>query len=168
MQGARWATLTLAAALGISAIFQGGSRREQVDRIVIEKSAHSMSLMSRGAVIKSYKVAISRQPIGPKEREGDHKTPEGVYEIDRKNPNSRFHLALHVSYPNASDRAQAQKLGVKPGGDIEIHGLESKFSWLAGLQRQVDLTDGCIAVTNAEIEEVYSLVPVGTPVEIRP
>jgi murein L,D-transpeptidase YafK len=88
--------------------------------------------------------------------------------IDSKNPHSRFHLALHISYPNAADRERARKLGVKPGGNIEIHGLGSTYGWVGGLQRQIDWTDGCIAVTNSEIEEIWDIVPVGTPLEIRP
>lgn len=119
-------------------------------------------------VLKSYKVALGTQPVGAKERQGDHKTPEGQYSVDRKIPNSQFHLALHLSYPNASDRERAHKLGVPPGGDVEIHGFPAAFAWLGSLHRRIDWTDGCIAVTNAEIEEIYALINVGTPVEIRP
>jgi murein L,D-transpeptidase YafK len=97
-------------------------------------------------------------PVGGKEREGDHKVPEGEYTIDSKNPHSRFHLALHISYPNAADRERARKAGFKPGGHIEFHGLENKYAWVAGLHRQLDWTDGCIAVTNAELEEIWPLV----------
>ncbi len=144
------------------------SPAKQADRIVVEKSARTMKLMQGARVLKTYRVALSREPIGAKEREGDHKVPEGEYVIDSKNSHSRFHLALHISYPNASDREKARKLGVRPGGNIEIHGLDSKYAWVGSLQRQVDWTDGCIAVTNPEIEEIWPMVPVGTPVEIRP
>lgn len=140
----------------------------KVDRIVVEKSARTMRLMRDGKVLKTYKVALSREPVGAKERTGDHKVPEGEYVVDSKNPHSRFHLALHISYPNAADRERARKLGVKPGGNIEIHGLDSKYAWVGSLQRQVDWTDGCVAVTNSEIEEIWPLVRVGTTVEIRP
>jgi murein L,D-transpeptidase YafK len=140
----------------------------KADRIVVEKSARTMTLMRDGKVLKTYKVALSREPVGAKEREGDHKVPEGEYVIDSKNPHSRFHLALHISYPNAVDKERARKLGVKPGGNIEIHGLDSKYAWVGSLQRQVDWTDGCIAVTNSEIDEIWPLVAVQTPVEIRP
>jgi murein L,D-transpeptidase YafK len=140
----------------------------RADRIIVEKSARTMTLMQGAKALKTYRVALSREPVGAKEREGDHKVPEGEYVIDSKNSHSRFHLALHISYPNASDRQKARKLGVRPGGNIEIHGLGSKYAWVGGLQRQVDWTDGCIAVTNAEIEEIFPMVPVGTPVEIRP
>jgi murein L,D-transpeptidase YafK len=141
---------------------------EEADRIVVEKSARTMTLMHGAKVLKTYKVALSREPMGAKEREGDHKVPEGEYVVDSKNSHSRFHLALHISYPNATDRERARKLGVRPGGNIEIHGLDSKYTWVGSLQRQVDWTDGCIAVTNSEIEEIWPMVPVGTPVVIRP
>lgn len=127
-----------------------------------------MTLMANGHVLKVYRVALGRGPAGPKERQGDHKTPEGQYLIDRKNAHSRFHLALHVSYPNPADLDRARKAGVDPGGLIEIHGLPPQFAWLGSLQHKVDWTDGCIAVTDAEIDEVWRLVPIGTPVEIRP
>jgi murein L,D-transpeptidase YafK len=141
---------------------------KQADRIVVEKSARMMKLMRGTEVLKTYKVALSREAVGAKEREGDHKVPEGQYVIDTKNSHSRFHLALHISYPNATDREKAHKLGVKPGGDIEIHGLGRGYGWVGSLQHHVDWTDGCIAVTNSEIDEIWSLVPVGTPLEIRP
>jgi murein L,D-transpeptidase YafK len=143
-------------------------QRKKVDLIVVEKSAHTMALMSKGNALKTYHVALSTVPVGAKERAGDHKVPEGNYTIDEKKPQSRFHLALHVSYPNAADRARAKKMGVDPGGEIEIHGLEKKYAWLGSLHREHDWTDGCIAVTDAEIEEIYPLVAVGTAVEIRP
>jgi murein L,D-transpeptidase YafK len=139
-----------------------------VDRIVVAKADRTMTLMQNGKAFKTYKVALSREPLGRKEREGDHRVPEGLYTIDSKNSHSRFHLALHISYPNAADRDRAAKLGVKPGGNIEIHGLGNTYGWAGTLQRQVDWTDGCIAVTNAEIEEIWKVVPVGTPLEIRP
>jgi murein L,D-transpeptidase YafK len=141
---------------------------DQADRIVVEKSAGTMTLMHGAKVLKAYKVALSREPVGAKEREGDHKVPEGEYVVDSKNGHSRFHLALHISYPNASDREKARKLGVRPGGNIEIHGLDGNYAWVGSLQRHVDWTDGCIAVTNSEIDEIWRMVPVGTPVEIRP
>jgi murein L,D-transpeptidase YafK len=144
------------------------SSLRKVDRIVIVKSAREMTVMADGKPIKTYKVALGTQPIGAKERQGDHKTPEGNYTIDAKIPSSRFHRALHISYPNAADRERAQKLGVSPGGAVEIHGLEAKYAWLGKLHRQTDWTDGCIAVTDEEIDEIWPLVSVGTPVEIKP
>ena len=141
---------------------------EKADRIEVRKAERVMTLLRDGKVLKTYKIALSRVPAGPKEREGDHRVPEGQYVVDAKNSRSRFHLALHISYPNTADREHARKLGVRPGGNIEIHGLDSKLAWVGGLHRQVDWTDGCIAVTNSEIEEIWRMVSVGTPVEIRP
>jgi len=105
--------------------------------------------------------------VGAKERVGDHKVREGKYTIDEKKPPSRFHLALHVSCPTAADRTRAKKVGVDPGGEIEIDSLEKKYAGLGSMHREKDWTGGCIAVTDAEIEEIYPLVAVGTAVEIR-
>jgi len=140
----------------------------KVDRIVIEKGKRTMSLLEGTKVVKSYKVALGGRPEGAKERRGDHKTPEGVYVIDAKKSNSQFHKALHVSYPNEANRERAKKLGVNPGGDIEIHGLGAKWGWVGAAHRATDWTDGCIAVTNEEIDEIYPLIKVNTPVEIKP
>jgi len=140
----------------------------QADKIVILKSARSMTLLSGGKVLKTYKVALGSVPVGPKQVEGDHKTPEGDYVIDAKNAHSQFHLSLHISYPSAADQQRARSLGARPGGAIMIHGLARPFAYLGPLHRQTDWTDGCVAVTNAEIEEIWRLVPVGTRVEIRP
>lgn len=127
-----------------------------------------MTLMHGNQVLKTYSVALGTVPVGPKEKQGDHKTPEGNYAIIARNSHSQFHLALRISYPSPEDRARARKLGVPPGGDIMIHGLESRFAFLGAMHRQTNWTDGCIAVTNPEIEEIWSLAPVGTTVEIRP
>jgi murein L,D-transpeptidase YafK len=140
----------------------------QADKIVILKSARSMTLLSGGKALKTYKVALGSVPVGPKHVEGDHKTPEGDYVIDAKNAHSQFHLSLHISYPSAADQQRARSLGARPGGAIMIHGLAKPFANLGPLHRQTDWTDGCIAVTNAEIEEIWKLVRVDTRVEIRP
>lgn len=140
----------------------------KVDRIVIEKRNRTLSLMDGTKIVKTYKVALGGQPVGAKDRQGDHKTPEGIYSVDAKNPNSQFYKALHISYPNKTDREHARKLGVSPGGDVEIHGLGAKWGWIGAKHRQTDWTDGCIAVTNEEIDEIYPQIPVGTPVDIRP
>src|SRR5262249_38595370 len=138
------------------------------DRIVILKSEHTLTLMREGKVLKSYKVALGTTPVGAKTRQGDGKTPEGLYVIDSRNSRSQFHLSLHISYPNAADRARAAKLKVSPGGDIMIHGLAPSFAYLGALHRKTDWTLGCIAVTDPEIEEIWRLVPNGTQVEIKP
>jgi len=138
------------------------------DKILIEKAERRLTLFLNGEVLKTYKIALGGNPIGPKEQQGDNKTPEGVYFIDTKNKNSQYHLSLHISYPNASDRQRAQELGVSPGGDIMIHGIKNGFSWVGAFHSEVDWTKGCIAVTDDEIEEIDKLAPVGTVVEIKP
>ena len=130
------------------------------------KSAHTMTLYAANQPIKTYKVALGRGAGDAKQHQGDHETPEGHYVIDSRNPNSRFHLALHVSYPNAEDRARAKALGQPTGGAIMIHGVESKFRWMGGLQHDIDWTDCCIAVTDKEMDEIWKIVPVGTPIKI--
>jgi murein L,D-transpeptidase YafK len=139
-----------------------------VDRIVIEKGKRTLTLMDGAKIVKTYRVALGGQPVGAKDRQGDHKTPEGIYAVDAKKANSQFYKALHLSYPNQADRANARKLGISPGGDVEIHGLGAKWGWIGEKHRLTDWTDGCVAVTNEEIDEIYPQVRVGTPVEIRP
>jgi murein L,D-transpeptidase YafK len=113
-------------------------------------------------------VALGRGGLAPKQREGDALTPEGRYVIDAKYDHSKYHKALHVSYPNAADRERANRLHVPPGEAIMIHGLPNGKGWVGARHRLFDWTLGCIAVTNEEIDEIWKLVPVGTPVEIRP
>jgi murein L,D-transpeptidase YafK len=143
-------------------------RPQHADRILILKSAHTLSLMSGDRTLQAYKVALGRDPVGPKTRKGDHKTPEGEYVVDSKKANSRFYRALHISYPNEADRERARKNGQNPGGEVEIHGIENSLGWIGGLHRTVDWTDGCIALTDAEMQQIWASVDVGTPVEIRP
>ncbi len=143
------------------------SADQRADRIVINKAQRELLLYQGGRVIRSYKVALGN-PIGPKTRRGDRKTPEGAYTISGKNAASSFHRSLRISYPNAADRERARKLGVNPGGDIMIHGLPNGQGYIGAAHRLADWTDGCIAVTDAEIEEIWRLVPNGTPVQINP
>ena len=140
----------------------------QADRIVVLKGERKLILYRNGTILKSYKIALGPNSVGPKQKQGDHRTPEGLYQIDSKNAHSRFHLALHVSYPDQQDRERARKMGVKAGGDIMIHGLPDRYAFMGTLHTKYDWTDGCIAVSNSEIEEIWKLVPVGTPVEIKP
>jgi|SRR5580692_889824 murein L,D-transpeptidase YafK len=138
------------------------------DHILVIKSTRTLSLLNGTQILKSYKVALGSQPIGAKDRQGDHKTPQGTYFVDSKLDHSQFHHALHLSYPSPADRERAKKLGLSPGGDVEIHGLPEKYAWLGSQHRLTDWTDGCIALTNAEIDEIFLQISVGTPVEIRP
>jgi tetratricopeptide (TPR) repeat protein len=144
------------------------SRQGLADKILIEKKDRRMMLLAKNNVLKTYKISLGENPVGPKERQGDKKTPEGTYIIDSRNRNSNYHLSLHISYPDEKDKVRAREVGVSPGGDIMIHGLKDEFAWVGDLQSDFDWTDGCIAVTNEEIEEIDRLVPDGTVVEIRP
>ena len=138
------------------------------DKILIEKKERRLTIISKDKVLKTYKIALGGNPDGPKERQGDNKTPEGTYFIDSRNNNSRYHLSLHISYPNEKDKKRAKEIGVSPGGDIMIHGIKNGFSWVGDSHTGIDWTKGCIAVTDEEIEEIDKLVPNGTIVEIRP
>ena len=138
------------------------------DKILIEKKERRLTLISKGKVLKTYKIALGGNPNGPKERQGDNKTPEGTYVINSRNRDSRYHLSLRISYPNEKDKKRAKELGVSPGGDIMIHGIKNGFSWAGDLHTEVDWTKGCIAVTDEGIEEIDKLAPNGTIVEIRP
>jgi len=138
------------------------------DRVVVYKRERKLVLLSQGKEVRSYKVALGSEPVGPKARQGDHRTPEGVYTLDSRNSNSRFYKAFHISYPNSKDIAAAEKLGVSAGGDIMLHGLPKEYAWVGREHTLRDWTDGCIAVTNAEMDEIWKLVRVGTPIEIRP
>jgi len=138
------------------------------DKILIEKKERRLSLLSKGRVLKTYKTALGGNPDGPKERQGDNKTPEGTYVIDSRNRNSLYHRSLHISYPNEKDKKRAKELGLSPGGDIMIHGIKNGFSWAGDYHTEVDWTKGCIAVTDEEIEEIDRLTPNGTIVEIKP
>jgi len=141
--------------------------REHATKVLVVKSDHKMLLYNGDRVIRIYKVAIGRGGLDAKERQGDHRSPEGEYVVDRRKPNSRFHRALHISYPNEFDRQRAHRLGVDPGGEIMIHGIQNGLGWIGLLHRAVDWTDGCIAVTDSEIDEIWAAVPDGTPIEIR-
>ena len=143
-------------------------RTEPADKVLIEKKERRLTLLSKGEVIKTYKIALGGNPVGPKERQGDNKTPEGTYIIDSRNRDSGYHLSLHISYPNEKDKIRAKELGVSPGGDIMIHGIKNGLSWVGASHAEVDWTKGCIAVKDEEMEEIYKLVPNGTIVEIRP
>lgn len=136
------------------------------DKVLVLKGQRKLFLMRGDEVLKSYSISLGGNPVGPKVRQGDSKTPEGIYVLDRHNSKSQYHRSIHISYPNAEDVARAKKLGVPPGGDVFLHGQPHEFS---GTSQQLgDWTDGCIAVTNAEMDEIWRAVADGTPIEIRP
>jgi len=159
-------------ALGVGAAayanFDPPPRDAVADRIVVEKAARRLTLMRNGNAMKSYRVALGRAPIGAKEYEGDQRTPEGIYSIDFHKPDSDYHLALHVSYPEQRDIDRASAQGLSAGSDIMIHGLPNGRGWIGRFHRKSDWTAGCVAVADFEIEEIYRAVPDGTPVEFRP
>jgi murein L,D-transpeptidase YafK len=135
----------------------------EVTSIVVNKGARKMYLLHNEKILKDYEIGLGFAPVGDKQIEGDGKTPEGTYRINRKNPKSNFYLSLGISYPNTQDVAQAKAMGKKPGGDIFIHGRPER--WRNGVD---DWTWGCIAVTDREIEDIYAMVKIGTVITIRP
>ncbi len=140
----------------------------KADRVVVLKSQRRLVLLRGERILRSYRVALGRYPRGHKIESGDSRTPEGSYTLDYRLDESAFYKAIHISYPNDSDRARAQFLGVSPGGKIMIHGLPE--TWSAGQLGHpfLDWTQGCIAVTNREIDEIWALVEDGTPIDIHP
>jgi lipoprotein-anchoring transpeptidase ErfK/SrfK len=138
------------------------------DSIVVYKRERTLVLFNRGVPIRTYFVALGGKPVGDKERAGDQKTPEGLFHVNAHNPASKFHLALRISYPDDAHRARAAALGADPGGDIMIHGLPKEFSEAGKSHQQNDWTNGCVALSNQEIEELWHAVPDGTPVQIKP
>jgi murein L,D-transpeptidase YafK len=148
--------------------YYGSNINAKADYILIEKRRRKMTLYRNGRQLRSYRISLGKGGVAPKEREGDMRTPEGVYYIDGRNPESMYHLSLKISYPNASDRRRAAARGVSPGGNIMIHGVGDDQKLLQTVSyRQLDWTAGCVAVTNSLIEEIWRMVPDGTPVEIR-
>jgi murein L,D-transpeptidase YafK len=138
------------------------------DSMVLDKSDRRLTMFYRGKPVRAYEVALGKNPVGAKTRRGDGKTPEGLYYIQGRNPESKYHLALRVSYPAPKDRAQASRQRVSPGGDIMLHGLPKAFASVGALHRQQDWTEGCVALTNDEIEEIWRAVPNGARILITP
>lgn len=157
-------TLAWAARAGAPPL-PGGAR---ADNVVVHKRDRTLTLLRGVQVLRTYEVSLGGSPAGHKTREGDERTPEGRYVLDDRNPHSAAHRSLHVSYPNAGDAARARAQGVPPGGMIMVHGITNGLGWMGRLHRLVDWTDGCIAVTNGEMDEIWRTVPDGTPIEIRP
>ena len=137
-----------------------------VDLIRVDKSAHLMSVYRGGQLVREFRVALGRGGPQPKVQQGDGRVPEGTYRITAHNPNSAFHLSLRIGYPTAEQIAAAAKRGVDPGGDLMIHGLPNARGWIGAKHTSVDWTDGCVAVTNTEMDWLYKAVPDGTRIEI--
>ena len=140
----------------------------EADRIVVDKSDRTLTLLADDTVLATYRVSLGGAPVGHKQQEGDERTPEGAYVLDWRNAESIAHRSIHVSYPDADDVARAEAAGVAPGGQIMVHGITNGLGWLGRLHLLADWTDGCIGVTNAEMDQIWDAVPDGTPIEIRP
>jgi murein L,D-transpeptidase YafK len=138
------------------------------DSLVVEKTKHTLTLFQAGFPMRTYQIALGKQPLGDKVKIGDGRTPEGVYHIDFRNAQSKYHKSLHISYPDAAHVQRANSLGVAAGGDIMIHGLPPAYASLGAGHREYDWTNGCIAVTDSEIEEIWNAVPNGAVIQIKP
>lgn len=139
-----------------------------IDKVIVIKHKRRLDLISNNQIIKSYKISLGRVPKGHKEYEGDKKTPEGLYVINDKNPNSGYHKNLGISYPNERDKKYADSIGKSPDGLIKIHGIKNGFGWIGRFHLLFDWTLGCIALTDKEIHELFENVEIGTPIEIKP
>ncbi|UVE16772.1 L,D-transpeptidase family protein [Pseudomonas sp. LS44] len=166
----RW--LLAALCLSFAALTQANAtptlEGQAVDKVLVLKSERKLHLMGKGSVLKSYKVSLGKQPQGAKQREGDRRTPEGFYWIDWRKTSDKYNLALHISYPNIRDQSNAHKAGVTAGGMIMIHGTPIDEEYPEWYFTSLDWTEGCIAMTNADMQEIWSLVKDGTLIEIRP
>ncbi|MGY4531059.1 murein L,D-transpeptidase YafK [Pseudomonas sp. TE3786] len=139
-----------------------------VDKVLVMKAEHRLVLQNKGETLKSYRISLGKKPKGPKQREGDSRTPEGYYWIDWRKTSDNYNLAMHISYPNIKDQANARKEGVPPGGMIMIHGTPIDDEYPEWYFNTLDWTEGCIAMKNDDMREVWSLVKDGTLIEIRP
>ena len=144
----------------------GNTELPLAESVLVVKSERKMWLISDGKKYREYDISLGDSPSGHKEQEGDEKTPEGRYSIDYRNPESSYHISLHISYPRQEDKENASNKGVSPGGNIFVHGLPNGVELTKANYQGRDWTDGCIAVQNREIEEIWSLVKDGTPIEI--
>jgi len=141
---------------------------QKADSVLVIKAENRLYLISDGIAFASFRATFGANPVGHKQRQGDERTPEGNYVLDYKNPNSQFYKSIHVSYPNAKDRKNARRLGVDPGGDIMIHGQTNGWGWAAPVAQFFPWTDGCVALSDRDMDKVWESVDSGTPIEIRP
>ncbi len=141
---------------------------ERADSLLIVKSERKLYMLKNGEVLRAMDIALGLMPEGPKQREGDFRTPEGHYFLEAKNPNSDYFLSVKISYPNDTDRARARAEGVDPGGEIMIHGLPNEPRYRESRYGDMDWTDGCVAVSNSDMIDIWLMTAPGTPIEIRP
>jgi murein L,D-transpeptidase YafK len=166
----RWITALSIIALAVYYFYPERKlpKNTQIDKIVVFKSKHLLQAFSNGKIVKTYKISLGKNPIGHKRFEGDKKTPEGIYFINAKNPNSEYYKNLGISYPNKKDIEYCKSIGKPTGGDVKIHALRNGIGFIGKFQRWYDWTAGCIAVTNEEMDEIYNAVKVGIKIEIKP
>ena len=153
-------------AIGMASLASAGI--QTADQILVKKSERKLYLFKNTRVLKTYDIALGLSPQGHKEREGDFRTPEGLYRLARRNPDSRFFLSIEISYPNAVDLERANGNGESPGGQIMIHGQPNEPKHLTEFYESQDWTDGCIAVSNADMIEIWLMTEPGTPIDIQP
>lgn len=164
-----WAEDATAASSGTAAhAANANTDLSLADRVVVRKASRRLELHRRGQLIRSYKIVLGLRPTGHKEREGDFRTPEGVYTLERRNAQSDYFLSIQISYPNAKDMAHAKTLGVSPGNAIMIHGLPNTPRKTMDYYERADWTDGCIAVSNSDMVEIWLMTAPGMPIEILP
>ena len=166
----RWFAALLVALLGCL-LWQGSLNADELpvaDSIVVEKAERKLHLFKNGVAFKTIDIALGLRPVGDKNEEGDLKTPEGKYTLDGRNPNSDYFLSIHVSYPDEQDRYEAQQRGIDPGGAIMIHGQPNVPNWSETYYKTQDWTNGCIAVSNSDMLDIWSMTNENTPIEIRP
>ena len=164
------------AVLGVATLFGSAAAEEQslptgpdrADYVVVDKSDRKLYLYKAGRILREFDVSLGQMPNGPKQREGDFRTPEGKYFLDERNVNSDYFLSIHVSYPNDADRVRARAQGVDPGGQIMIHGLPNEPRYDLRHYLDTDWTDGCIAVSNSDMVDIWLMTRESTPIEIRP
>ena len=159
--------LLVSLALSMPAVVQAGEF-PTADKVIIEKAARKLYLLQDGEVFRTFDIALGIMPVGDKEREGDFKTPEGNYRLDLRNPNSEYFLSIRVSYPDSQDLAEARRRGVSPGGSIMIHGQPNEPTHSETYYRTQDWTNGCIAVSNSDMIDIWLMTDENTPIEIRP
>lgn len=158
----------LAASLTVMGLSGPSVASEGITLVRVDKSERSLELLSGDTVVRSFSMALGANPVGHKEQQGDERTPEGRYVLDWRNPGSGYYRSLHISYPNNTDMASARQRGVDPGGDIMIHGQPNGYGWWSWLTQRFDWTNGCIAVNDADMAEIWAMVADGTPIEINP
>lgn len=144
------------------------SAAQKADMVRVVKSKKRLYLIRDDAVFATFRVKFGADPKGHKVQQGDEKTPEGLYYLTYKNSNSAYYKSIHISYPNAEDKEKARKLGVDPGGDIMIHGQPNGYEWATFFMQMVNWTDGCVALTNKDMDKVWDAIEPGTPIEILP